>query len=111
MSTTRSASPSTEDQLHPKRRRRQAQPLDDVDRALMDSFHKLTELRVPPDAEQLFVQHVAAILRTLPPQKQEFATLEIDRLFYNIQFSDTPSLAPSQHALSHLPHNHSNNFY
>ena len=111
MSTTRSASPSTEDQPHPKRRRRQAQLLDDVDRALMDSFHKLIEPRAPPDAEQLFGQHVAAILWTLLPQKRAFAKLEIDSLFYNIQFSDAPPRVPSQHAPSHPPHHRSNNLY
>ena len=109
-STSRLASPSIEDQPRPKRRRRQAQPLDEVDRALMDGFQKLTEPRAPPDAEEIFGQHIAATLRTLPPQKRAFAKLKIDRLFYNIQFSDTP-LAPSQHALSHPPPHHSNNFY
>ena len=99
--STRSASPSTEDQPHPKRRRQQAQPLDDVDRALMDSFHKLTEPRAPPDAEQLFGQHVASILRTLPPQKQAFAKLEIDRLFLIIY-----SFQTHHHLHLHNIHSH-----
>ena len=111
-STTRLASPSIEDQPCPKLNRRQAQPLDEVDRALMDDFQKLTEPRAPPDAETIFGQCIAATLRMLLPQKRAFAKLEIDRLFYNIQFSDTPPLAPSQHALSHPPPpHHSNNFY
>ena len=86
-STTRLVSPSIEDQPRLKRRRRQAQPLDEVDRALMDSFQKLTEPRAPLYAEEIFGQHIAATLRTLPPQKRAFAKLEIDRLFiiYNFQ--------------------------
>ena len=100
-STSTTASPSTEDQPHPKRRRRQAQPLDDVDRALMDSFHKLTEPRTPPDAEQLFGQHVAAILRTLPPQKQAFAKLEIKDRFFIIY-----SFQTHHHLYLHNMHSH-----
>ena len=95
--------------------------MDNVEKALMEGFNKLTEPRDQSDAEDMFGLHVAAVLKTLSPQQRALSKFEIDRLLYNIQFPNTtpaPSHPPQAHSyppMAHLyppppPPPHANNF-
>ena len=54
--------------------------MDNVEKALMEGFNKLTEPRAQSDAEDMFGLHVAAVLKTLSPQQRALSKFEIDRL-------------------------------